>query len=856
VDTLVQQYRTGMMATHGDNRFKVMTYQYDLISGKVNQVHYQPGQPDQYYHRYAYDAENRITDVYTTTNKALIGSDVLEEHEAYYAYYKHGPLARTILGQQQVQGGDYAYTLQGWLKGVNSMALDTARDMGKDGGLTARDAYGFQLNYFTGDYLPINASRNPFPGHSAFIGTSYRPLYNGNISSMGVNIGKLNQPQLYNYVYDQLNRLVSMQAWRGFNSATNSWSAMAATTDHQENITYDGNGNILSYFRNGNTSAGKPLDMDKLAYYYAVDGSGNKKNNQLLYVYDTVALATNYTEDIDRQSVGNYEYDSIGNLTRDNAEKISAITWNVYGKISQITKNTTTVVGDLQLIRYGYDASGNRIRKTAYYNQDATNYRAAHTWYVRDASGNVMATYTSAGLMPKNSTRDTTSKVPLYLSELHMYGSSRLGIWSRNVNMDVLPTGGGTVALLGSAGIDTFNRGNKFFELSNHLGNVLVTVSDRKIGQSPVNNLYTSFTADVVSATDYAPFGMQMVGRTFSAGAYRYGFNGKENADEITTGGYAFEARVYNSRIGRFLSYDPRQAEYPWQSTYAYYRNSPISTIDFLGMGDYYDKNGQRLGSDGKTKKITIGKGKKAVTKEIADDKAYIATSVRLNDKGLVESAEGLVELKVSNSVLNQLANTTAEESSGNKYESYAIASAIINLSNYKGKDIATILRTEDIYGYGAGGNSTKYKNNAEFSMQAALNAVLGGQDYSNGAIRWDGFDLAIKGWGHIKSTNQGIGISKTHLETFKNYWSTGNNLTSTSGDANAVYNSAFIINGNASLTYSVANNGMWKGMVLYASSAAYGGTIFWKATPVFTIHGINLNANYEKVKGRTNKPL
>jgi hypothetical protein len=92
VDTLVQQFRTGMMATHGDNRFKVMTYQYDLISGKVNQVHYQPGQPDQYYHRYAYDAENRITDVYTTTNKALIGSDVLEEHEAYYAYNCIEPL--------------------------------------------------------------------------------------------------------------------------------------------------------------------------------------------------------------------------------------------------------------------------------------------------------------------------------------------------------------------------------------------------------------------------------------------------------------------------------------------------------------------------------------------------------------------------------------------------------------------------------------------------------------------------------------------------------------------------------------------------------------------------------------------
>jgi RHS repeat-associated protein len=405
---------------------------------------------------------------------------------------------------------------------------------------------------------------------------------------MAVNIGKLNQPQLYNYEYDQLNRLVSMQAWRGFTSSTNSWSGMTATTDHQERITYDANGNIMSYFRNGNTSAGKPLDMDKLAYYYAVDGSGNKKNNQLLYVFDTVALATNYTEDIDRQSVGNYEYDSIGNLTRDNAEKISAITWNVYGKISQITKTASTVVGDLQLIRYGYDASGNRIRKTVYYNQDATNYRAAHTWYVRDASGNVMATYTSAGVMPKTSTRDTTSKVPLYLSELHMYGSSRLGIWSRNVNMDVLPTGGGTVALLGSAGIDTFNRGNKFFELSNHLGNVLVTVSDRKFGQSPVNNLYTSFTADVVSATDYAPFGMQMVGRSFDAAgstAYRYGFNGKESDDEVKGEGNQqdYGMRIYDPRLGKFLSVDPLVNKYPELTPYQFASNMPIIAVDIDG---------------------------------------------------------------------------------------------------------------------------------------------------------------------------------------------------------------------------------------------------------------------------------
>jgi hypothetical protein len=173
-----------------------------------------------------------------------------------------------------------------------------------------------------------------------------------------------------------------------------------------------------------------------------------------------------------------------------------------------------------------------------------------------------------------------------------MYGSSRLGIWSRNVNMDVLPTGGGTVALLGSAGIDTFNRGNKFFELANHLGNVLVTVSDRKIGQSPVNNLYTSFTADVVSATDYAPFGMQMVGRSFDAAgstAYRYGFNEKENDNEVKGEGNQqdYGMRIYDPRLGKFLSVDPITSDYPFYTPYQFAGNKPIVAADLDGLEEH-----------------------------------------------------------------------------------------------------------------------------------------------------------------------------------------------------------------------------------------------------------------------------
>jgi RHS repeat-associated protein len=120
------------------------------------------------------------------------------------------------------------------------------------------------------------------------------------------------------------------------------------------------------------------------------------------------------------------------------------------------------------------------------------------------------------------------------------------------------------------------------------LGNVLVTVSDRKIGQSPVNNLYTSFTADVVSATDYAPFGMQMVGRTFDAAgatAYRYGFNGKENDNEVKGEGNQqdYGMRIYDPRLGKFLSVDPIANNFPDLTPYQFAGNTPIQAIDLDG---------------------------------------------------------------------------------------------------------------------------------------------------------------------------------------------------------------------------------------------------------------------------------
>jgi RHS repeat-associated protein len=127
--------------------------------------------------------------------------------------------------------------------------------------------------------------------------------------------------------------------------------------------------------------------------------------------------------------------------------------------------------------------------------------------------------------------------------------------------------------------------GSKQYELSNHLGNVLVTVSDKKIPEGTVNNPITGYVADVTSSSDYYPFGMQMSNRNFSSPSYRYGFNGMEKDDEMKGSGnsYDFGARLYNPRLGRFNAVDQYSREFASYSPYSYGKNNPVIFVDKNG---------------------------------------------------------------------------------------------------------------------------------------------------------------------------------------------------------------------------------------------------------------------------------
>lgn len=85
-------------------------------------------------------------------------------------------------------------------------------------------------------------------------------------------------------------------------------------------MVYDGNGNILSYTRNGTTAGGRSLAMDNLSYSYN-RVNGYLQNNRLMQIADGVTTQTRLPgdpQDLVGQPAGNYSYDNIGNLIGNN----------------------------------------------------------------------------------------------------------------------------------------------------------------------------------------------------------------------------------------------------------------------------------------------------------------------------------------------------------------------------------------------------------------------------------------------------------------------------------------------------------------------------------------------------------
>lgn len=661
----------------GDKR---VNYEYDLVSGNINKMILQKGKADQFIHRYSYDDMNRLVQVKTSKD------DVIWEKDATYYYYDHGPLARIELGDKSVQGMDYAYTLQGWLKVLNSDSLnDYKNDIGSDSGLSdntiAKDAIGYSLTYHDEDYSPrILTGNNPLEmsGHMQ----NPTGLYNGNIPRVITSLRDIEEKALPTqasyYRYDQLNRILSMEGIR--------FKEDKAMDDIRSTYSYDRNGNILQLTASAPSPDQDIRKMDELNYIY-YEGT-----NKLNYIKDGIG-AEEFENDIDAQDEKNYSYNYNGQLIRDRAEGLT-IEWRSDDKVKRIKKDSG------EIIVFQYNGLGKRISKT-FIDKEST---PSTTQYALGSNGDVLSTYT----YEKKGEKYT-------LDELHMYGEKRLGL--ENEHLDL------TKGIITNP-ISLLRRklsrltGDKHYELTGHTNNVMAIITDRKIGgnvsmsqiylttfdqdvqawtnlngggivtnengrlkvgvgfngqgarggyefiagktyeisfdidktaivpyemqyrligpsssgtnwttipnngtttftytatatgthelwvtlrYSPgsigsVRNFYLDnisistrdytftegFMADVVSYSDYYPFGMQVPNRFYNSADYRYGFNGMEKDDEIKGNGnsYDFGSRLYDPRIGRWVSPDPAEKKYPSFSPYNLSFNNPVQFID------------------------------------------------------------------------------------------------------------------------------------------------------------------------------------------------------------------------------------------------------------------------------------
>lgn len=611
---------------------KRIEYDFDLVSGVVNQVTYQRGFIDQFMHRYEYDANNRLEKVMTSNNGFVWDED------AEYFYYKHGPLARVEIGEDKVQGCDYAYTIQGWLKGVNSEGLTASLDIGKDGynntdknygGLNnkiGKDVHGFSLGYFIGDYEDVSG----FSGDKDFYGavtststlkTESSNLYNGNISRMVTNTplksGSIWSQSLVGYAfrYDQLHRFKRMRRSLDYNSILNSWGTAAYDPDYEVSTSFDKNGNLLSL----NRDAYDPLaagnnGMDELEYTY------NASTNQLNKVTDRLGgfEQDGAMGDLMTQSDNNYLYDTKGQLIEDVTENIDNIIWRPDGKVEEIIRYSTSGVNDPDL-KFEYDALGQRVLKISKPRVAGVlsgNTEWTYTYYVRDAQGNVLAVYDRDKTDPPG---DPTEDDIITLKEQHLYGSSRVGMRKPDLDLGGMRTDlGPTSVPIAPASVDQDLRtkGLKSYELAEHRGNVMAVISDIRIVDDAAHTggEVDLFTADLQAGTDYYAYGFIMPGRNSSSENYRYGFNGMEKDDEVSGSGnsYTTTFRQYDPRLGRWKSIDPFAFKYSGQSPFAGFNLNPIYWSDPTGLEGESTTDGkgvERLKFGARARNFLGGKG-------------------------------------------------------------------------------------------------------------------------------------------------------------------------------------------------------------------------------------------------------
>ncbi|MBC9930403.1 RHS repeat-associated core domain-containing protein [Chitinophaga qingshengii] len=214
----------------------------------------------------------------------------------------------------------YEYNIRGWLRSINKDYLN---------GGVANSHFGQELKH---DYGFTDST------------------FNGNISGIRWKGWNDPKPRAYGYNYDGVNRLVSANfSQQNTSGATWTKDNMDFSTNW---ITYDANGNINKMSQWGMDGVNKS-QIDRLAYTY------RPNSNKLSAVYDSSAVVSPLGDFKNGANAGDdYNYDEMGNLVQDLNKGIASIAYN------HLNLPTVITIEGKGIIRYQYDATGNKLKKT------------------------------------------------------------------------------------------------------------------------------------------------------------------------------------------------------------------------------------------------------------------------------------------------------------------------------------------------------------------------------------------------------------------------------------------------------------------------------------------------------------
>jgi RHS repeat-associated protein len=561
-------------------------YDYDLISGDLLGIDYQKGFPNQFFQRYTYDENHKII----STQSSLNG--ILWDQDARFTYYDHGLLKRMEVGEDNLQRVDYVYTIHNLLKSINYPDLRESDEEGNNKTF-GKDLFGLTLAYYNGDFTRNNSPFNSQEGIGTFVIPNSSPLFNGNISyTIQKSSFRYSEDPFENQIttqklsYDLLNRVSASEL-----STMDEFTGIITDSPlFNSNYSFDRNGNIFTLVRTG-SNPGFP-EMDSLTYHYL-----NGKN-KLDYVADQVdysglgEVPIPYEEDIKSlQSSQNYQYDSIGNIIYDHQEDLKFF-WNSNGKLAMVISTGGNADQNIPLIKFTYDPLGNRVRKERLYGDYDENGAFSITpdsiitsYYTRGLNGEILSVYARRAIkMPDGSysgdyqldehTITDIERRGIYTPEKSLFSFANLAEGDlSSLSLDLNPLN--TLEFYTSRPI-----GQKQYEIKDHLSNPRVVFTDKK-----VHGEYFVYNTELIAYYNYYPYGMLMPERFKISPEYRYGFAGKEKDDEIKgkANSYDFGARIYDPRLGRFLSTDPLIEQFPNLSPYAYAANTPIVAKDKEG---------------------------------------------------------------------------------------------------------------------------------------------------------------------------------------------------------------------------------------------------------------------------------